>query len=229
MADEDKNMLKAAFERQPEDLYWMWPELGRWDILEDLTKTTPNAAALYANRVIKGPWLEAESLISTEGVASARYGADAKNERFPAGEPAILKDFGEIKSIEDSGAREKIEVIGKYFEKHVKARWQEFENMLVSVGSEHLATSGLSYAKAFKVKSPELESLFAKYPMSAYNYARHVTEERFPAGEAQILTNPEVAAAYAMEVMEARWPEAENVIATDLRAKSQYEQAFPRG
>jgi hypothetical protein len=65
---------------------------GRWLEVESVIATQPKTALLYALSVIEGRWPEAEAIIATDAEATYYYTKDIVKARWPAGETAVTTD-----------------------------------------------------------------------------------------------------------------------------------------
>jgi hypothetical protein len=72
----------------------------------------------------------------------------------------------------------------------------------------------------------EYEAIISRDAMASYVYAQQVINQRFTAGEAEILKNPTVAAQYAVAILGERWPEAESSIFSESASAFFYAQRF---
>lgn len=138
--------------------------------------TNPTAARYYASYVIQGPWPEAEPIIATSAAESYTYAKEALDgERFPAGEPAVLRSLCSVWPI-------------NYAEKIIKGRWPEYEQVLLEKGESY---DCYHYCRELNTPVPELEPVIARDKVSSYLYATHVLNARFLAGEPAIQRYPD--------------------------------------
>ena len=247
--DVDKNVigfLEAAIEdpqaaakvaeiaKTKSDTVKGWPEA------EPIIKRDPDAAVLYATRVLEERWKDAESIIASDGAAAfsylerwdtiRQYSPKASRQRtdleefkhgWPEAEPAISKVTWAALS---------------YAAKYKRQPWPEVEQALFNSlkdsdepGDNYtLLTYAIDYAGHIYPNGwPQLEEYLKHSPKAAL-YCHRVLKRRWPEAEPYIMQDPYQAAYYAVEVMKERWPEAEKIIATDEDAQNLYDRLTPQ-
>jgi len=143
------------------DIAWNEFEQDRRDGVADTSKylpgilNSPKTAFKFAERIIKGKWPEAESIIAQDAEASHNYAEYILNGRFKQGEPAIITD-PHWSSWYASGI--------------LRQRWPEAEPNILK--DPRVA---VRYAcDTIKDRWPEAEPYIAKDAVQAFNYYTRV-------------------------------------------------------
>lgn len=168
----------------------------------------PIIAVRYAEKVLKGPWPEAEDIISKNPMAAVKY-AKLIGKRWQKGEKAIATDIDASLEYAQYVLKDRFipgeEVIvtnlelAFYYMSQFKSdfstsRWPALEKAILNPRTEeseyHRAQWAAIYAdNNIKGRWPEAESLIAKFASSSYHYAVDVLKGPFPKGEHAIRNN----------------------------------------
>jgi len=196
-----------------------------------LYKTMPKTSrAAYDLAYSAGkPLPKVEPLIAKSGNDSASYALYVTHERFPAGEPAIIKA-----GMEDDydGPNNLSQYMTDFIDEG--ERWPEAEHAIARHGfialeyaSTHL--NGERFPEAEKHMPMEDQE-------SAIAYARDILKRRWPQLEQEIITKMEsqpnavsTALKYANLVIKGRWEEAERFISSNGEASYKYAKDIIHG
>ena len=145
--------------------------------------------------VLKGRWMDGESVIAGSAKISYLYALNVVKGRFELGEGVMAGDPS---------------YAGYYAKDVLKRRWPEGEETILSRG----LSAACWYARdVIKGRWPEAEWYLLLSPKLACWYARDVVNGRWPEAEGIIGTDPVAAYLYARYVVNGRWPGGEMVIA----------------
>ena len=197
------------------------------DMYPALKKTikTPGAAYKLAHSANK-PYPDLEPLIAKSGVASAGYAMYVTDQRFPAGEPAIIKAGME----DDFDGPYKL---SEYMEMFINGPWPEAEPALANHGD-----LSLTYAldNLGSQRFLEGEANMAKFDIdSSIIYARDILKGRWPLLENNILEASHDAVEegydyaplrsalkYIKHIIKGPWKEMEPLLAQDAGTSFKY-------
>lgn len=174
-----------------------WPELEERVLASDSHNITR-----YAQRVIKGRWIEGEqALLSNFPSGWLGYLFGLKTLHSPELEERLLAAFSESRD----DLYEIQSVTSQYLQLR-QERWPEIEPFLL------LHRFGLTnYAKNnIKGRWLEAEPAILLSAWESSNYAYEILKDRWVDAEKTILTSSSAASSYARQVLKHRWTEAED-------------------
>lgn len=159
----------------------LWKNLReRFKDIEDIVKTQPKAASVYACVVIKGEWKDGESMIASDAESALRYAEMGIKKPFPLGEKTILSN------------RECLSKYLRLFKDEVPSIITR--NNVDAVGMANMAVS-------LGERIPGVEPTILESASTALIYATGVFRNmRWPEGEKILATDPNVAMQYMKQL-----------------------------
>jgi hypothetical protein len=122
-------------------------------LLEPWLLQDPQAAYMYAKKVIKGRWPEAEPSIIKDASAAGSYAMDVIGDRWLEAEPKIIKDGSSYLAL-------------NYAKKSIKGRWPEAEPKIMQI-----PMAAIRYAKeVIGGRWPEAEPIINTHSYSKKKY-----------------------------------------------------------
>ena len=177
------------------------------DIYEPSALKTPRSAYIFALKVIKGRWPEAEDVILKDPQTVYDYTKRTIKGRWPEAEDVIIKDP---------------EAAAWYAVNAIKGRWPEAESVII----KDPEAAYMYTAQVIKGRWPEAEDVIMTNPQNAVYYSINMIKGRWPEAESVIMTHPYAAYVYAAIIIKGRWPEAEDVIMSNPMVAQEYKQQF---
>ena len=181
-----------------------------WPEAESTFAKRPDFALKYAKAYKPGPWPEIEPLVARWSHTALAYALHT-GQRFPAGEPVLVKD--RIRA-------------GVYAADILKGRWLEAEALLAQKKEQ-----ALDYVeKVLRAPWPEAEPVLLSDPYTAASYALASGKRAYDMEE-RIAFLPQVRQKYHQTFIHTRWPAWEaSLYASDVHTRvalAHLEEYFP--
>lgn len=212
-------------------LHYVCEKVGRaFPPLEHLIAQDGFSSYMYAKYVLKAPFPKGEKAISKDILSTVLYANNVLNGRFIRGEKLVVEFFSSACWYAYNPTCRTDEIM-----KAVCRRPENAIRLLKSVDNleahhvqmirdtvaKHPKTA-LQFAFHYKVRMREAEDMIARYPQTAYLYARDVLKGPFPKAERFMAKNRNISLLYASQVTLMPFPEAEPLFLEDSMTAARY-------